>query len=146
MQSPLPSNPYARPLSARAYAWLVAVATVLALLAALAFVIDQGLAGNRRAVKEVAAAFIAPYQELFLASLPGEEEAEYVVFLTADADAAAVDRFLAGGAVQRIEREGLFDGLMVVKQSGAGPEGLERLRAQPWVKFTVRNQGVFFCH
>jgi hypothetical protein len=146
MQTPASSNPYARPLSARTYAWLVALALVLSALATLAFLIDQGLVGDRRVVKEAAAAFIAPYQELFLASLPGAEDAEYVVFLAPNSDPAAIERFLATGAVRRVQREGIFSDVIVVKQGAARPEGLKRLRAQPWVKFTVRNQGVFFCH
>jgi hypothetical protein len=144
MQPDLPVNPYARPLSPRAYGALALAALVLAVGVGLALTAERWV--HQRAVKQALAAFIAPYQELFLASLPGEQAAEYVVFLTDAADPAQMERFLAAESIRRVPREGIFPGTVVVTLKGAAPAALERLRAQPFVRLTVRNQGVFFCH
>ncbi|HKI99294.1 MAG TPA: hypothetical protein VKB51_12550 [bacterium] len=145
MQPDLPANPYARPLSSRAYVALVGVAVVLSLVVGLALTAERWVPHNK-AVKEALAAFIAPYQELFLASLPGDDADEYVVFLTDSADPAQVRHFLRGAGMQRVQRTGIFPGTVVVRLGAAGPAGLDRLRAQPFVRLTVRNAGLFFCH
>ena len=144
MQPDLPVNPYARPLGARAYGALAVAALVLAMGVGLALTAERWV--HHKAVKQALAAFIAPYQELFLASLPGKDAAEYVVFLTDAADPAQVGRFLAAESIRRVPREGIFPGTIVVTLERAAPAALERLRAQPFVRLTVRNQGVFFCH
>ena len=144
MQPELPANPYARPLSVRAYGALAAAVLLMAVVVGLALTADRWM--HDKAVKEALAVFIAPYQELFLASLPGDDAAEYVVFLTDGADRVQVDRFLAAESIQRVPRQGIFPGTLVVKLGRAAPDALQALRAQPFVRLTVRNQGVFFCH
>jgi hypothetical protein len=137
--------PSARPLARRRMAVLVGAGLLAGLLVAGALAGDRWLA-DRAEWQRAASAFIAPYQELFLASLPGAEAAEYVVFLGNDADPAAVERFFASQQrVQRL-REPTLAGLLIVTLAGDHAEALELLRAQPFVRLAVRNQGVFFCH
>jgi hypothetical protein len=145
MQPDLPANPYARPLSHRAYAALLMVAVGLGLAVVLALTAETWVP-HQRAVKLALAAIIAPYQELFLASLPGEGGAEYVVFLRDNAQPAQVQAYLASEGFQRVERQGIFANTVVVKQGNADRDALERLRGQSFVRLTVRNEGVFFCH
>jgi hypothetical protein len=69
-----------------------------------------------------------------------------VVFLGNDADPAAVERFFASQQQVRPLREPTLAGLLIVTLAGDHAEALELLRAQPFVRLAVRNQGVFFCH
>lgn len=138
-------SPYAQPLGRR---WYVAIAvTALAVTGLLvAALTAEHWLPERRAFKQTLAALLVPYQELFLAGLPGAEAAEYVVFLQPDATPEDVERFLARAGMQSVPREGIFPGTVVITLGTAGREGLEVLRNQPFVKLAVRNQGVFFCH
>lgn len=137
-------SPYARPLSRRWYLALAAVAVVMAGLLGAALTAEHWVP-DRRAFKATVAALLIPYQELFLASLPGEDAAEYVVFVSPGARPAEVDAFFAAQRAVRFDREGSLPGTIVVRLTG-GRAGLDALKAQPFVKLAVRNQGVYFCH
>lgn len=141
----LPADPYARPLGRRWYAAFTVLAVVLAALVGAALTAEHWVT-DRRAFKETLATFFSAYEELFLASLPGDDAAEYVVFLHDGAQPADVERFLAAKGWQRVARAGIFPGTVVVTLGRAGPDGLQRLRNAPFARLVVRNQGVFFCH
>lgn len=138
--------PYDRPLGRPALVALTAFAAALAALMTLALTADHWVP-RRKAFKEALAAIVAPYQVLYDASLPGDTaNEEYVIFLQDGADRAQVQRFLAARHIQRVNRIGIFPGTVVVKISRAHPGDLNWLRAQPFVRLTVRNSGLFFCH
>jgi hypothetical protein len=126
------------------------VALGLGLAVGAALLAERGALGRglleRKQVKEALAFLMEPYQELFLAGLPGDEAVEYVVFLDGEAEPADVARFFAAQDAVRFDREGSLPGTVVVTLAEGGVGGLERLRAQPFVRLTVRNQGLFFCH
>jgi hypothetical protein len=140
-----PANPYARPLGPRAYLALAAVALLLAGAVGAALTAERWM-GDRKAFKLALATFIAPYQELYLASLPGADGTEYVIFLRAGTADAEVSRVLAAEGLQRVEREGIFPGTVVVRAAPGQSDAARRLREQPFVKLMVRNGGVYFCH
>lgn len=144
MQPPDSSfNPYARPLGR---GWSIAFAGMalgVALLLVAAMTVERWWP-DRRAFKAGLAAMLAPYQELYLASLPGEDGAEYVVFLSEGVVPDDVRRQLAGQSAIRYERDGALAGTVVVTLPGS--DGLSLLQRQSYVRFAVRNTGLFFCH
>lgn len=138
-------NPYAQPLGRGWYVAFIGALLAMALLVAGALTAERWMPHDR-VFKETLAAFVAPWQELFLASLPGEESAEYVIFLAGNHTPEDVAPYLAAEGFAEVEREGIFTGVMVVTLGTADRGALERLRGQPFVRMLVRNQGVFFCH
>lgn len=134
-----------RPLSRAWIAGIVAGALCLGLLYA-ALPAADGMLAWRKAGKQMLAVLIAPYLEMLSVSVPIGGEVEYVIFLRDPHDETARDRFLAHQAGLRFLREGTLAGTLVVSVKTPAAEPLAMLRQQPWVRLTVRNQGLFFCH
>ena len=92
------------------------------------------------------AALLDTYEEMYARSVAEAGLSEYVIFLRGDDDPAAYRAYFSAEPAWRLEREGGLPGTLVVTLLGDPREGMERLRAQPFVQLAVRNRGALFCH